>query len=277
MKQELSTIYQNPLQKFIDAQNKQAEMLKQAFQPLYDLQNALNLSNIRTLGNIATPIASLARLTENKAFPATPAPKRKPVIIDHEPTSLSDTQHKEQQTNTPNQALAGSVTRLPPAETKPKKSRKQLQRENIALQAKLETQQKLIETLVNALQARPNELLTKANQTMDDQQKQIETLQAEIDRLQALVGATATPANDALSVENSSHTTLDNALSARTEQSYLTTIGLLLELCQRKVFTSQSQIIDAITVQSIYGQKQRALEERFAKANLAIDQARKSK
>lgn len=250
--------YQNPLQKFIDAQNKQAEMLKQAFQPLYDLQNALNLSNIRTLGNIATPIASLAHLTENKPFPATPAPKRKPVIIDHEPISLSDTQHKEQQ-------------------TKPRKSRKQLQRENIALQAKLEAQQTLIETLVNALQARPNELLTKANQTIDDQQKQIETLQAQIDRLQALVGATATPANDALSVENSSHTTLDNALSARTEQSYLTTIGLLLELCQRKVFTSQSQIIDAITVQSIYGQKQRALEERFAKANLAIDQARKSK
>lgn len=188
--------YQNPLQKFIDEQNKQAEMLKQAFQPLYDLQNALNLSNMRTFGNIATPIASLARLTENKAFPATPAPKRKPVIIDHEPISLSDTQHKEQQTNSPNQALAVSVTHLPPAETEPRKSRKQLQRENIALQAKLETQQTLIEMLVNAQQARPNEPLTKANQTIDDQQKQIETLQAEIDRLQALVGATATPANN---------------------------------------------------------------------------------
>lgn len=72
--------YQNPLQKFIDEQNKQAEMLKQAFQPLNDLQNALNLSHIRTLGNITTPITSLARLTENKAFPATPAPKRKPSL-----------------------------------------------------------------------------------------------------------------------------------------------------------------------------------------------------
>lgn len=180
-----------PIKTFIDEQNKQAEMLKQAFQPLNDLQNALNLSHIRTFGNIATPIASLARLTENKAFPATPAPKRKLVIIDHEPISLSDTQQKEQQTNTPNQALAVSVTHLPPAETEPRKSRKQLQRENIALQAKLETQQTLIEMLVNAQQARPNEPLTKANQTIDDQQKQIETLQAEIDRLQALVLANA--------------------------------------------------------------------------------------
>lgn len=67
-------------------------MLKQAFQSLYDLQNALNLSNMITFVNIPTPIASLARLTENKAFPATPVPKRKPVIIDHEPISLSDTQ-----------------------------------------------------------------------------------------------------------------------------------------------------------------------------------------
>lgn len=125
-----------------------------------------------------------------------------------------------------------------------------------------------------------NQTIPKLNKAIDiinKQTKEIETLQAEIDRLQALAGATATPANNALSVENSSYTTLDNALSARTEQSYLTTIGLLLELCQRKVFTSQSQIIDAIAVQSIYGQKQRALEERFAKANLAIDQARKSK
>lgn len=185
-----------PIKTFIDEQNKQAEMLKQAFQPLNDLQNALNLSHIRTLGNITTPATSLARLTENKAFPATPAPKRKPIIIDHEPISPSDTPQTDKQTDAQSQALAVSVTHLPPAETEPRKSRKQLQRENIALQTQVEVQEKFIKMLMGDYQARSNEPLTKANQTIDDQQKQIETLQAEIDRLQALVGATATPANN---------------------------------------------------------------------------------
>ncbi len=67
----------------------------------------------------------------------------------------------------------------------------------------------------------------------------------------------------------------ENELSDRTEQSYLTTIGLLLELCQKKTFTSQNQIIEAIIDQSIYGQKQRTLNERFSKANQALEQARK--
>lgn len=161
--------YQNPLQKFIDEQNKQAEMIR------------------RTLNQLSPRQEVLATLT---------AHKRKPIIIDHEPISLSDTQHKEQQTNTPNQALAVSVTHLPPAETEPRKSRKQLQRENIALQTQVEVQEKFIKMWMGDYQARSNEPLTKANQTIDDQQKQIETLQAEIDRLQALVGATATPANN---------------------------------------------------------------------------------
>lgn len=258
--------YQNPLQKFLDEQNKQAEMLKQAFQPLYDLQNALNLSNMRTFGNIATPIASLARLTENKAFPATPAPKRKPVIIDHEPISLSDTQHKEQQTNTPNQALAVSVTHLPPAETEPRKSRKQLQRENIALQAKLETQQTLIEMLVNAQQARPNEPLTKANQTIDDQQKQIETLQAEIDRLTALVGATA------LNQSEPKKTDQDNALLA---------LGAIMNVLKTNTIRnySQTRLIDEIeqNFPDVIGLSESNLTKLFAKSKTYLEQKKQSK
>ncbi|OOS19725.1 hypothetical protein [Moraxella pluranimalium] len=69
----------------------------------------------------------------------------------------------------------------------------------------------------------------------------------------------------------------ENELSDRTEQSYLTTIGLLLELCQNKRFSSQNQIIEVIIDQSIYGQGERTLNERFSKANQALEQARKNK
>ena len=68
-----------------------------------------------------------------------------------------------------------------------------------------------------------------------------------------------------------------NTLSPRREQNYLITIGILLELCQTKTFTSQNQIINTITEQSIYGQGERILQDRFAKAIKAIDQARKAR
>ncbi len=180
---------QSPIKTFINEQDRQAEILKQAFNPLDGLQNALNCYHIRTLGDITPPITNPAYLTENKTFFATPAPKRKPVIIDHEPISPTDTK----QTDTQNKVPAVSVTHLPPVEAEPRKSRKQLQKENIALEAKLETQQMLIEMLVNAQYTRLNEPLTKADQTINDQQKEIKILQAEILRLTALVEAPAPP------------------------------------------------------------------------------------
>lgn len=66
-----------------------------------------------------------------------------------------------------------------------------------------------------------------------------------------------------------------NELSDNTEQSYLATIGLLLELCQKKSFSSQSQIINTIIDYNIQGQGQRTLQDRFAKANQILAQAMK--
>lgn len=78
-----------------------------------------------------------------------------------------------------------------------------------------------------------------------------------------------------------------NELSIKSEQSYLATIGLLLELLQKtklvgrhevKIFPSQAQIIEEIiTNYDIYGQKKANLEDRFSKANDALNQALKAK
>lgn len=71
-------------------------------------------------------------------------------------------------------------------------------------------------------------------------------------------------------------------LSDRSEQSYLTTIGLLLELMttpkgveNKPPFQSQSVIIAEIEDKGIYGQRKSSLEGRFSDANKAIDNAKK--
>lgn len=71
-------------------------------------------------------------------------------------------------------------------------------------------------------------------------------------------------------------------LTDRSEQSYLTTIGLLLELMtapkgieNKPPFQSQSVIIAEIEDKGIYGQRRSSLEGRFGDANKALDNAKK--
>lgn len=71
-------------------------------------------------------------------------------------------------------------------------------------------------------------------------------------------------------------------LNARTEKSYQTTIGLLLELMispkgfdSKKPFPSQSFIISEIVEQSIYGQGKSTLESRFSNANDVLSDVKK--
>ena len=71
-------------------------------------------------------------------------------------------------------------------------------------------------------------------------------------------------------------------LNARTEKSYQTTIGLLLELMispkgfdSKKPFPSQAVIISEIVEQSIYGQGKSTLESRFSNANDVLSDVKK--
>lgn len=71
-------------------------------------------------------------------------------------------------------------------------------------------------------------------------------------------------------------------LNARTEKSYQTTIGLLLELMispkgfdGKKPFPSQAVIISEIVEQSIYGQGKSTLESRFSNANDVLSDVKK--
>lgn len=67
----------------------------------------------------------------------------------------------------------------------------------------------------------------------------------------------------------------DMVLNEKSKSNYLITIGILLELCQTKKYTSQADIINAITDMDIQGQKERILQNRFSDANKALEQARK--
>ena len=71
-------------------------------------------------------------------------------------------------------------------------------------------------------------------------------------------------------------------LSERTEKSYQTTIGLLLELMvtpkgidHKQPFSSQAVIISEITDKGIYGQGKSTLETRFSDANSILSDAKK--
>lgn len=71
-------------------------------------------------------------------------------------------------------------------------------------------------------------------------------------------------------------------LSERTEKSYQTTIGLLLELMvtpkgidHKQPFSSQAVIISEITDKGIYGQGKSTLETRFSDANSILNDAKK--
>lgn len=78
-----------------------------------------------------------------------------------------------------------------------------------------------------------------------------------------------------------------NETDERTENSYLTTIGILLELLKtpkgidargnpnKPLFDSNAQIIHQITDLSIYGQGKSTLENRFARASEVLDQVKK--
>lgn len=75
-----------------------------------------------------------------------------------------------------------------------------------------------------------------------------------------------------------------NFIDERTENSYLTTIALLLEIMQtpkgindKPPFDSQSQIIGLIESKDIQGQRKSTLETRFSNANKALEQAKKAK
>lgn len=71
-------------------------------------------------------------------------------------------------------------------------------------------------------------------------------------------------------------------LNSRTEKSYQTTIGLLLELMtspkgidSKKPFSSQAVIISEIVEQSIYGQGKSTLETRFGDVNVVLNDIKK--
>lgn len=78
-------------------------------------------------------------------------------------------------------------------------------------------------------------------------------------------------------------------LNDNSENSYLVTIGLLLELLKKSkgfdkdnkpnkpLFDSNNQIIQDILNYDIYGQGKSTLENRFSKARTALDQAKKNK
>lgn len=95
-------------------------------------------------------------------------------------------------------------------------------------------------------------------------------------------------ANLEINLENSniqlanSHTDNNEQLNARTERSYQTTIGLLLELMvspkgidNKKPFASQATIISEIVEKSIYGQGKSTLETRFSDAKSILNDAKK--
>ena len=63
-----------------------------------------------------------------------------------------------------------------------------------------------------------------------------------------------------------------------TKQSYLVTIGLLVEMIQQKKYSSQTDIITSISERKIIGQGKTTLENRFKFANIAKqEQIKKSK
>lgn len=68
---------------------------------------------------------------------------------------------------------------------------------------------------------------------------------------------------------------VDDGLTDNERRGYLATIGILLELMQKKKYTSQTQIINDITSHNLQGQKQRTLEERFSQANQTLADIRK--
>lgn len=83
-------------------------------------------------------------------------------------------------------------------------------------------------------------------------------------------------------VQTSQLPKINEKLSERTEISYLTTIGLLLELMttpkgldNRAPFQSQNTIISDITDKGIYGQGKSTLETRFSEANRILESGKK--
>lgn len=84
--------------------------------------------------------------------------------------------------------------------------------------------------------------------------------------------------------ENCNISELESDVKENTKYSYLTTIGLLLELMQtpkwglegnKPPFQSQSAIINEILEKSIKGQGRTTLENRFSEANLILADAKK--
>lgn len=78
--------------------------------------------------------------------------------------------------------------------------------------------------------------------------------------------------------------TCNEKLNERTETSYLTTIGLLLELMttpkgvsNKSPFQSQSTIIADIVDKKIYGQGKSTLETRFSAANSTLENSKKQR
>lgn len=123
----------------------------------------------------------------------------------------------------------------------------ELQAENKALKQQKSPHNQIIADL----QAQNEKLTQKETETA----KRLKEIEQQVARLQAYANNQDLPDN--------------------TEQSYLATIGLLLELCQKKSFSSQNQIITAIIEYDIQGQGQRTLQDRFAKANQTLIQAMK--
>lgn len=134
-----------------------------------------------------------------------------------------------------------------------------------------------------------------------DNKTKIETLESEIKRLKSenatLVQQhteTLTAANakikqqdqdiNSLNDQLSKQADTNDLLSDRSEKSYQTTIGLLLELMftpkgtdSKQPFSSQTVIINKIADKGVYGQGKSTLETRFGDANTVLNNVKKKR